>query len=1826
MGRGAAVSDGPLPGHSGRISTMYETIEPQVMTARYERAHVWGIDCVERLTWRGWEPGGSYVRTVTLKNVGKKALKVKYRLPQTKYFEMEFPETMKIQPGLSATVDVTFRPIRFEQYDDFIEFKVAGAGAFQVKVSALLPFISLKMPPAVDFGYGAVNELMQKDFTFVNDGDVAVSYKWAVDLPFVFTPGEGSLEPGETGHVHAEFTPADATVNVVNAICALTDQSGHALPTESYNCSVTAVGKYPYVRFSEPEIDFGEVMVGRSVEQTVKLMNQSPVGASYEVARGETEHDHVFKCTGKGSQGGYLKQKSHEEFKVQFTPSMPGTFSSESFKAYTPGGNVATVKITGTAIGPSVTLSQSTFQFGSVVAGKSVRRVLDIENHSDLPVHWQIDSECLGTFALGADRGVLEPKFQGIPGKAQVVVTFAPIEPANYHKRIIVALRDHRPLAFDVVGTGYDDKRRPAPMRQSHVEEYRAMCAAGLITPGQPPSRRERSLFPNEIDAVKASAMTAQETYMAMFEPDPLVAVSLDKSQIDFGPTNRFKTPQSRTVTVTNDCKQKLVVFWGGQEPAAVNDTSVDAEAKRAAAADRNPFFAFPESCDLRPGQSAEFRITFRPTKDKQHYARQLECFAYVKSMRSFRQVTEDNFTPPWTSTVWAFGHTHGHAGAQLGFQPKCSFTARGSRLYFPPTVKGDFAFQTIALRNDGDTAVGFEFPAKALGSGLEVDENTGYSSPFSCHPSKGAVPPRSFTLVTFRFDATDTEPHREQMHCVLNGLPERAITLDVRARGHVPRVTVGDGNAFVFTPTCVGAAATREIEMRNASRINVLYEWAIPERLANVLGVSPHAGMIRGDQTIKSTWTFCPNKSRKFGFKIPLLLRVPNGEVSDPGATGRREAFVGAGTVEERVDVNIHAEGTSGSVAMRPESVDFGHAVVDQSAERTIELHNRSNGIVRYRLETVFDDGCTEFDADVTFDESVGQIPARSSSTVRVTYRGRCRGDVGFRIVCRVVNAAKPSRTVQEEEDDAPSVHGIATADYPTLCVTDAACPGVAKPVLWKRLSLNALNAELARPPTAVEDRLQRTGGYDGSLASARSLQGLTSVALGLGVGLEGAEPTAAYVEVCNTGALPAEWRLMTRDESEVDMENWVEIGEPDDEITAHQRFVVEHGIVEVSPKRGVLQPGERQPVRVLYKHARVGQHWLTALLNVKDGRSVRLELGGRTVGSKVRCLDISPANPSMALHTFAPVRIGDVHPPKQSVELRNPTGEEVEWNVDLNPLAALRTANWGFDILTCHNPRGTIPPFGTALLNWTFQPCEERAYECAVAVEIVKRFKWETAETCVMTLRGAGTLPEDRGGAPVDDTLVGDCARESWIGYRTVPSLPPASEIALSSGSCVFGAVPTLSIVRRVVTLRSMTDDREYEFEWQLGAFAEDAGGLEPGSSVAIEPMRGVVERGEEVFVKITYSAGPNPQVFDGEIRCVLTPPARTKEELEEEERYLAEKANEPEYIAIDGPPEPTMPTKKELAGESEVWGAIAAQDQTLRRSVMHNHTTSSAAKFPHLEKIHDAAHEKTLPKPRPPPEPITLHLTLEGRSVPQVAFREEHGADAFDRFFVPDWRPDINMDSIPAHLDEEDMEQIFQDMLHELLSDPAVRRGMEDLADEVVPMYLAQRGGGAPRDFLPDVPEDGDGDFVGYDDGVVVVDAGGEGSVHEGSTKAASSKAPSTRATSKAPSVAGDVEAVALDEAPSETEDEPEPDEYAFLEPLEVAKAQANPEFRSLAEWAMEATLYNLVRELHATEVESAELAESARWQSVDPDGAVTGIGGVGTGAGWTSEGDE
>ena len=40
-----------------------------------------------------------------------KTQKIKYKLPHTRYFSMDFPETVTLSAGMSLTVPITFRPV-----------------------------------------------------------------------------------------------------------------------------------------------------------------------------------------------------------------------------------------------------------------------------------------------------------------------------------------------------------------------------------------------------------------------------------------------------------------------------------------------------------------------------------------------------------------------------------------------------------------------------------------------------------------------------------------------------------------------------------------------------------------------------------------------------------------------------------------------------------------------------------------------------------------------------------------------------------------------------------------------------------------------------------------------------------------------------------------------------------------------------------------------------------------------------------------------------------------------------------------------------------------------------------------------------------------------------------------------------------------------------------------------------------------------------------------------------------------------------------------------------------------------------------------------------------------------------------------------------------------------------------------------------------------------------------------------------------------------------------------------------------------------------------
>lgn len=57
------------------------------------------------------EPGGEYVKHIVIKNVVMKTQKIRYALPTSTYFSMDFPETKTLSAGMSWTVPITFRPV-----------------------------------------------------------------------------------------------------------------------------------------------------------------------------------------------------------------------------------------------------------------------------------------------------------------------------------------------------------------------------------------------------------------------------------------------------------------------------------------------------------------------------------------------------------------------------------------------------------------------------------------------------------------------------------------------------------------------------------------------------------------------------------------------------------------------------------------------------------------------------------------------------------------------------------------------------------------------------------------------------------------------------------------------------------------------------------------------------------------------------------------------------------------------------------------------------------------------------------------------------------------------------------------------------------------------------------------------------------------------------------------------------------------------------------------------------------------------------------------------------------------------------------------------------------------------------------------------------------------------------------------------------------------------------------------------------------------------------------------------------------------------------------
>lgn len=271
------------------------------ITSRSEQQKLYGIDCGDGIVFGGgtWAPGGEHSKKIQVKNVSTHTIKFKYELPSSKYFSMEFPELTTLSPGTMKMLPISFRPVKYEAYDDTVLFivhrmehgKKASTGKFCLPVTAAIAKLKVNVPESIDFEYCPTMEQTIKTIHLTNTGQIVALFKWKMpnnSQPFTITPESGSLQPGKSIAITCIFLPNTATVYDAPVQCVV-QEMGDNNQSDTRIVHVYGIGKYTHLVASTNELDFGEILVGATgttkapTEMDITLRNPSLVRANFQV-------------------------------------------------------------------------------------------------------------------------------------------------------------------------------------------------------------------------------------------------------------------------------------------------------------------------------------------------------------------------------------------------------------------------------------------------------------------------------------------------------------------------------------------------------------------------------------------------------------------------------------------------------------------------------------------------------------------------------------------------------------------------------------------------------------------------------------------------------------------------------------------------------------------------------------------------------------------------------------------------------------------------------------------------------------------------------------------------------------------------------------------------------------------------------------------------------------------------------------------------------------------------------------------------------------------------------------------------------------------------------------------------------------------------------------------------------------------------------------------------------------------------------------------------------------------------------------------------------
>ncbi|KAL9847951.1 cilia- and flagella-associated protein 65 [Geothlypis trichas] len=1525
--------------------------------AKKKKVIFWGIEVPETLSWHDWKLGKEVIKHLTLKNVHRKAQKLNYRAPSTPFFLTVFPQPITLNPGMSVSLPVVFRPSEKRDYEDSILFMKAE-GEFSVSLQAMLPRCCLSMPAAVQLPVCATHSATEAAFPVCNVGDLVCIFEWETSSPFCMSPECGTLNPGAKCLVKVIFMPEVAGVHYATATCWFGGEV-----KQQRTIMLKALAKYPCLCVSvtgkkpgkfQDVLCFGSVPVGTVVEKSVEIFNVSVVDAPCTIERAEDPLlcGYVFSCNASGD---IVPAKGKLLLWIRFQPQVVGEHSTDYFTITPTGCHLKTVlKVVGSCKGPSVSLHQHFVSFDWINLGESLMRTLKISNTSDVPAYYQFDIDCKGSvFSLDRPCGVLEGTTT-----LTLKVIFRPTHAMTYHRRVACLVHHQEPLYVDFFGTCHSDTAKPPTLQKRHLSWYRTNMVRGLTF--YPPDILSEMLKNEKLQMDEKGALmlppeiSEDQPPKEYFEPNAMAEyfdngensdlalfpahVSVSPREYDFGCC--MPSQKSLSLCVTNHTKGNIIVAWTPNHDSA--------------------FYVRPEICDVAPLKSSTFHVFCRPTQVNSLYAAELEGFALYKVMRHYNNIEDDaTICPSWCLTVRLRAHTY--EAKQEHIIPQYILDVPKT---FPPVVCDTDTYHSMLLSNTSTSLITFSV-------------NHTEDCPVLVKPSLGHVIPGGHQIFLLSTHPVTTVLQQHVLSLELNSYPAYTKEIVLQSCGQSLRLLLEGDGILYFKPLQIGTSSTRMYTIKNCTRLPMVFTWRIRQSDRKILSVSPAAGILQPYEAMAQAWTFSPDKETKYVLRAVVFVKWKSPEPVSP--------------TDVHYVLRVIGEGALGTIRAQNDYLDLGNVLVGDQKSYSIVLLNDGICTLNYILsvEQLFTGphDPEEVRNDLLaleLEHSRGTIPARSKSSVQIKVRPARRLQYTWKIRYDIC-APRAADLASAKEKEEFLCRIVATGVYPILRITDACTTGTArrntKMHIWKLFSLDTLNEYLERDPTPGELTYKVPTRHSTCLIPPVYTPLLLD--FDFGSAPVGSQPTCVMLLLENKGVVPVDWAFLFPSDQKMEIERWAE----DVDFTPqelHQMRIQDNQLFSVSPKSGTLLPGQEESVQLSHRHDFIGNDRLPVLLKISYGHEILLTFSGVTVERDQRYVHFASTK-----HVFAPIAVGRSHPPTQIYKLYNGGSTPVTFDVQLDNIMKIQEENFQHPVFACLTPRGEIPPGESGHIGWIFSPLEAKTYTVDVLIQILE------GDATQITFQGVGYNPND-----VEEAATSRQFFSSAVIPGSARLTVPGQAATLSHNRICLGNIPDCTKDGRLVFLNNISKSKAVVFNWQINA---------KEMVLEIAPKSGVVQPGESIPCFVTLQPTRNPYFCRINLACEVY----IQESLVQYERDLREWEKEKERQAVEFTiTEKDLDTKKKLTSPS-VRLSDSAETEYLSKSSpvirkyktlppIRGHPTPSQP-LGHTERKLplDKDASKVWVKPEPP-TPLSLHLDVTARSYAIEDFLSNFALD-FPRYFL-------------------------------------------------------------------------------------------------------------------------------------------------------------------------------------------------------------------------------